>query len=254
MYLKGIVFYFFSHIFLLFCMSWTTKNTDPKMLLFAVLLLDTYSLNSYNVTRMFHNLSRRPTMKKCTACGATFDDTSKFCPYCGTEYGAEECPAGDSEKPGCQPKKLEKIKEHRINTYGMIWHRIVLFFVGIKAARSLLSGAAILRNYVDLDVSGFLVAVRNLFLGIGVVRIAIGVFALICLYRLGKYMRSGPGSVKILYGMSIASALIFSTWLTSILPNADTTSMGLYDTLLFDIVMIIVNSVYYGRRKDVFIN
>ena len=67
-------------------------------------------------------------------------------------------------------------------------------------------------------------------------------------------MRSGPGSVKILYGMSIASALIFSTWLTSILPNADTTSMGLYDTLLFDIVMIIVNSVYYGRRKDVFIN
>ena len=67
-------------------------------------------------------------------------------------------------------------------------------------------------------------------------------------------MRSGPGSVKILYGMSIASTLIFSTWLTSILPNADTTSMGLYDTLLFDIVMIIVNSVYYGRRKDVFIN
>ena len=193
-------------------------------------------------------------MKKCTACGATFDDTSKFCPYCGTEYGAEECPAGDSEKPGCQPKKLEKIKEHRINTYGMIWHKIVLFFVGIKAARSLLSGAAILRNYVDLDVSGFLVTVRNLFLGIGVVRIAIGVFALIWLYRLGKYMRSGPGSVKILYGMSIASALIFSTWLTSILPNADTTSMGLYDTLLFDIVMIIVNSVYYGRRKDVFIN
>ena len=68
-------------------------------------------------------------MKKCTACGATFDDTSKFCPYCGTEYGAEERPAGDSEKPGCQPKKPGKIKEHRINTYGMIWHRIVLFFV-----------------------------------------------------------------------------------------------------------------------------
>ena len=191
----------------------------------------------------------------CHSCGESLPVAGlKFCPYCGTEYGPEERPAGDSEKPGCQPKKPGKIKEHRINTYGMIWHRIVLFFVGIKAARSLLSGAAILRNYVDLDVSGFLVAVRNLFLGIGVVRIAIGVFALICLYRLGKYMRSGPGSVKILYGMSIASALIFSTWLTSILPNADTTSMGLYDTLLFDIVMIIVNSVYYGRRKDVFIN
>ena len=34
-------------------------------------------------------------MKKCTACGTTFDDTSKFCPYCGTESVAEEHHAGD---------------------------------------------------------------------------------------------------------------------------------------------------------------
>ena len=136
----------------------------------------------------------------------------------------------------------------------MIWHKIVLFFVGIKAARSLLSGAAILRNYVDLDVSGFLVAVRNLYLGIGVVRIAIGVFALICLYRLGKYMRSGPGSVKILYGMSIAGTLILTMWLVSISPNADLSMTGIADSFLPDILMLVVNSIYYSKHQDLFVN
>lgn len=194
-------------------------------------------------------------MKKCTACGATFDDTSKFCPYCRTEYGAEERLAGNNEESGGQPEQPKKQKKIINNAQGMmLWHKIVLFLVGIRAVRCLIRGLSILRGYVDSDVPESMVPVRNLFLGIGIENIAIGVFAVICLYRLGKYMRSGPGSVKILYGMSIAGALIFSTWLTSILPNADTTSMGLYDTLLFDIVMIIVNSVYYGRRKDVFIN
>ena len=50
-------------------------------------------------------------MKKCTACGATFDVTSKFCPYCGTEYGAEEHPAGNSEEPVGQPEQPKKASE-----------------------------------------------------------------------------------------------------------------------------------------------
>ena len=99
-----------------------------------------------------------------------------------------------------------------------------------------------------------MVPVRNLFLGIGVVRIAIGVFALICLYRLGKYMRSGPGSVKILYGMSIAGTLILTMWLVSISPNADLSMTGIADSFLPDILMLVVNSIYYSKHQDLFVN
>lgn len=193
-------------------------------------------------------------MKNCTACGASFDDTSKFCPFCGTEYKTEDQPAGNSEEPGWEPKKQKKVKEYQINTQGMIWHRMVLFFVGMKAARRLLSGVGILKNYVDLNVYGSLVAVKNLFLGIGIAHVAIGVFALMVLYRLGKRMRSGPGSVKALYGLSIAAALILSIWAKTVLPHIDSSSLELFDTLLFDIGMLIANSIYYGRRKDVFVN
>ena len=194
-------------------------------------------------------------MKKCTACGATFDDTSKFCPYCGTEYGTEEHPAGNSEEFGKQPEQPKKEKKIINTAQGMmLWHKIVLFLVGMKAARCLLRGASVLRSYVDSDVPVYMVPVRNLFLGIGIESIAIGVFALICLYRLGKYMRSAPGSVKILYGMSIAGSFILTMWFVSISADADLSKVGLTDSFLFDVVMLIVNSIYYSKHKDVFVN
>ena len=194
-------------------------------------------------------------MKKCTACGATFDDTSKFCPYCGTEYGAEERPAGNREGTGTQLEQPKKEKKIINNTQGMmLWHKSVLFLVGIRAARCLLRGVSILRGYVDTDVPGSMVPVRNLFLGIGIENIAIGVFAVICLYRLGKYMRSGPGSVKILYGMSIAGSFILTMWLVSIASDADLSKTGLTDSFLFDVLMLVVNSIYYSKHKDLFVN
>ena len=194
-------------------------------------------------------------MKKCTACGATFDDTSKFCPYCGTEYGAEERPAGNSEESDVQPEQPKKGKKIINNAQGMmLWHKIVLFLVGIRAVRCLIRGLSILRGYVDSDVSEGMIPVRNLFLGIGIENIAIGVFAVICLYRLGKYMRSGPGSVKILYGMSIAGSLILTMWLVSISPDADLSKAGLADSFLFDVLMLVINSIYYSKHQDVFVN
>lgn len=194
-------------------------------------------------------------MKKCTACGATFDDTSKFCPYCGTEYGAEERPDGNSEGTGTQPQQPKKGKKIINNAQGMmLWHKIVLFLVGIRAVRCLIRGLSILRSYVDSDVPESMIPVRNLFLGIGIENIAIGVFAVICLYRLGKYMRSGPGSVKILYGMSIAGALILTMWTVSISPDADLSKAGLADSFLFDVLMLVINSIYYSKHQDVFVN
>ena len=193
-------------------------------------------------------------MKKCTACGATFDDTSKFCPYCGTEYGAEEHPAEPAGEPGWQPEKPKKEKKIINTAQGMIWHKIVLFFVGMKAARRLLRGASILSYCTDKDTFSGLEQVRNLFLGMGIVNVAIGVFAMICLYRLGKRMRNGPDSVKILYGLCVAGALILSFWTSSIAPSFDLTKLDLFDGFLLDIVMLIVNSIYYSRRRDVFVN
>ena len=194
-------------------------------------------------------------MKKCTACGATFDDTSKFCPYCGMEHGAEERPAGNSEENRGQPEQPKKEKKIINNAQGMmLWHKIVLFLVGIRAVRCLIRGLSILRGYVDSDVPESMVPVRNLFLGIGIENIAIGVFAVICLYRLGKYMRSGPGSVKVLYGMSIAGTLILTMWLVSISPNVDLSMTGIADSFLPDILMLVVNSIYYSKHLDLFVN
>ena len=64
----------------------------------------------------------------------------------------------------------------------------------------------------------------------------------------------GPGSVKVLYGMSIAGTLIITMWLVSISPDADLSMMGIADSFLPDILMLVINSIYYGKHQDLFVN
>ena len=83
-------------------------------------------------------------MKKCSGCGSEFDDTSRYCPYCGTEYGEEENRTGAAEEYEWQPEK----KERTINTgQGMIWHRVLLLFLIVNAIWSIISGLGYMNRY-----------------------------------------------------------------------------------------------------------
>ena len=194
-------------------------------------------------------------MKKCTGCGAEFDDTSKYCPYCGAEYGTVDKPAEVAEEYGWQPEKPTNAKKVINTTQGMIWHKVLLIFLVLNALRNFLAGIGYFEMVVDWakysakypGQFGYVVACT-------VAEIAIGVFALVVFNRLRKYRRNGPSSLKMMYIICIGVILIFQFWQSSIVPDERAMNAVTFLDLLKNILMLVVNNVYYSKRQNLFVN
>ena len=196
-------------------------------------------------------------MKKCAGCGAEFDDTSKYCPYCGAEYGNAAYQPGAAEEYGWQPEKPKK-EEQVINTnQGMIWHRVMLFLLIVNAIWSIITGIGYMNRYRNaewIEVFRYYSGLQFYIMVCGVAQIAIGVYALVVYNRLRKYKRNGPSSLKMMYIICIAVPLILQAWQGSILPESKMIERNTFFDLVKNILMLTINNVYYSKRKDLFVN
>ena len=197
-------------------------------------------------------------MKKCARCGAEFDDTSKYCPNCGAEYVNETAAyqSGIAEEYSWQPEKPKKA-ERVINTnQGMIWHRILLFFLIVNAIWSVITGLGYMNRYRDAEWLAFFKTVPGLqvyTVFCGVAQIAIGVFAITVYNKLRQYRKDGPVSLKVMYSICIIVPMVLQVWQGRILPQSKVDRLTLLD-IMKNIVMLVINSAYYARRKNIFVN
>ena len=193
-------------------------------------------------------------MKKCSGCGSEFDDTSRYCPYCGTEYGAEENRTGAAEEYEWQPEK----KGRTINTgQGMIWHRVLLLFLIVNAIWSIISGLGYMNRYRNPEWIAYYRTVPGLQVYIvfcGAAQIVIGAYALTVYNRLRKYRKDGPGALKKMYIICIAAILLLQVWKGRILPQSGVIDGVTFLDLLKNILMLVINNVYYAKRRDLFVN
>lgn len=190
-------------------------------------------------------------MKNCTACGATFDDTSKFCPYCGTESVAAESSAG--EESGWQPENF-KTDIESTKKRGMIWHKVVLFFLVIQGLFNFFMGMNIINAYADQTAADRLVILKFILIAIGIIYIAIGVFALIVFSRLGKRMRTGPKSLNMLYKICISGNLFLLVLFSMTSSGMRSFGYRVILSLLINLLMLFINKRYYAKRENLFIN
>ena len=87
----------------------------------------------------------------------------------------------------------------------------------------------------------------------GVIVIALGVFQFIVRNRLNQFRENGPRSLKIMYILSIAANLIYLAWASS------ATSISLFNSSNLgsiggSVLLLIINSVYYSKRRELFVN
>ena len=190
-------------------------------------------------------------MKTCTGCGASYDDTSKFCPYCGTESVAAESTA--TEENGWQPENfktdMESTKKH-----GMIWHKFVLAFLVIQGLINFLIGMNIINSYADQVATDSLVILKYILIAIGMIFIAIGVFSLIVFSRLGKRMRIGPKSLNTLYKVCISGNLFLLVLFSLTTRTMIAFGFRVIVSLIFNLLMLFINKRYYAKRENLFVN
>ena len=197
-------------------------------------------------------------MKKCAGCGAEFDDTSKYCPNCGRAYETEAAAyqPGVAEEYGWHPERPKKAEKVINSDQGMIWHRVLLFFLIVNAIWSIITGIGYMNRYRDPEWIAFFKTVKGLqtyTVFCGVAQIAIGVFAITVYNRLRRYKKEGPSSLKVMYIICIIVPMVLQVWQGRILPQSKIDRLTLLD-IMKNIMMLGINSTYYARRKNLFVN
>ena len=193
-------------------------------------------------------------MKKCVSCGAEMEDRCNFCPNCG-----EKC--GDGETLGFPDDGTgEASSVCRENRYPMKWHKFLMVVMIISAVLTVINGMGLLSGITyktwDLDAEIFYetypgMKACDIFYGIAL--ISVGVFQVIVRNRLKQFCRNAPLSMQVMYGLAIASGLIYMLWASYAVGISmfDSSYMGSVGS---SAVLLIINSIYYSKRKDLFVN
>ena len=214
----------------------------------------------------------------CTNCGRQLANGSTYCPFCGTalaprplqtpEPKAETPPVPDPdalyprqpESFGQQPPRPVPADPQN-DPRGMKWFKFILYFqlfanalINLVNAVTVFAGAHY-QGSADTVYSVF-PAQHTVDIVYGILCLALAALGIYTRFRLSAFRRNGPGLylgliaanilVPVLY--MLLSSLVTGIPLTSLL---DVNSIV---SLAANIIMLVVNKIYFDRRKDLFVN
>ena len=196
-------------------------------------------------------------MKTCVNCGAQLEEQNNFCPHCGTKC-EQAAPAYQPADPYGQPS--ESHPETGADRYPMKWHKFLMVVMIIGAVLTVINGASTMAGWhytrEGVDVSWVYwryPGLKSCDMVYGVVLIALGVFQFIVRNRLNQFRSNAPGSLKMLYIISIAASLVYLAWASAAtgMNMFDSTNLG---TAVGNLIFLFINSSYYTKRSDLFVN
>ena len=199
-------------------------------------------------------------MKTCVNCGAAIDDTSNFCPHCGTRCESGTGTEGSVYSPSENVSEHTEASDILAQTYPMKWHKFLMVImilggiVTIANGINTMMGTEYLSNGLDME------RVYELFPGLkscdsfyGIAMIALGVFEFTVRSRLKQFRANGPISLRIMYILSLGINVIYLAWATSV------TGTNLFNesnigSLIATILLMLVNGIYYSKRSRLFVH
>ena len=212
----------------------------------------------------------------CGRCGAELPEGSQFCTTCGQSVSG----SGMAEQNMINQTPVNN--QYQNSQYGnyqgvniqnsssgyvelpMNWHKFLAYFaLWLGAVVNL--GSAI-QAFTGSQYKGEADRVYSLIPGLKSVDMiyAVMVFILVALQVLAavsliKMKKNGPLFLYLVYGMSLLSTFVYMIMINSVLSESVKDAIsdlysGMGRSIATSIIMLIVNYVYYNKRKHMFVN
>ena len=97
-------------------------------------------------------------------------------------------------------------------------------------------------------------ALKNLNWGLGVVTVAMGVFTFTVRKRLKNFMKSGPRSLMVLYGIGIGASALYLLAASAVLGVSIPMGNSDWTQLVISGCAMYAQKKYYDKRKELFVN
>ncbi len=182
-------------------------------------------------------------MKVCAKCHKEAENNAKFCPQCGSS---------------------EFVGSEQIADYPMKWFKFLVNFelfcsvlYDIREGFQYITGS-IYSGTLDIGISAEMV--YDTFDGLRVVDVVYGLldfalagYAIFTRNRLVKYKSNAPMCLYLLYGMN-AGVLLFYSIMFFLVVNESGPLSAAIGGVISSIVCIVLNRIYFNKRKEMFVN
>lgn len=191
----------------------------------------------------------------CNNCGSQLPDGSTFCPNCGSTFNDAQA----NNQAYAQPPVGYNPVQPMAPAYPMGWFKFLIYFAFFAGAALSIINAVIFFTGPDYGVPIKLVYAR--FPDLQVVDMVCGVLSLIAAalllyvrFQLAGYKKSAPTMIMVPYAFNIIVSLfqvIGGSMATD--GNLEYNMTSVVTSCAVAVVMIIVNYIYFKKRKALFV-
>ena len=198
----------------------------------------------------------------CHNCGTQIPDDVRFCPECGAKTASAE-PAAEAGaiRPVAAGGSPAVLPPERRQNLG--WYKFIINFqLFANAAVNLIGSIPFLTGtvYGSKEVAENLYYVypeiKALTLGLGVLCIALAVYAIFVRFSLARFKRRGPTHYVILMLLNSLGTLGYALGTGAILdmPIAELLNSSQISNLAVSAALLVFTIFYFRKRKELFVN
>lgn len=214
----------------------------------------------------------------CPNCGAPA--SGKFCPNCGASlegaanaapppqaagaYSAPAAPAAPAYNAPAAPTynapaapTAPKNTYHTAaaptaipDNYKLGWHKFLIYFsLWCAGILDIVNGARTLLS--SIEMSHYYAGIGRTFLFNAVITLALGVFFIFVRFQLANFKRNAPTLLLIANGAAAAASLLHLYIIYRIYGNDARPNPA---NLIANLVLLVINWLYYSKRKSLFVH
>lgn len=187
-------------------------------------------------------------MAFCQYCGSEIPNDSKFCPNCGAVQNIQQT----EFQPNSNMDYTQNV------SLPMNWYKFLIYIaLFLGAISNAYTGIQMLTGSQYEGAATYVYAMYSslkfIDIIIGLACIGLAVLAIITRQKLANFKSDGPKSLTILYIANIVVMLVY------IILIVMTVGSGIFEvtdvaSVLSSGIMIVVNKIYFDKRKHLFVN
>ena len=202
----------------------------------------------------------------CPNCGTQCPDDTKFCPNCGssvannqpTENAQQNFGQPNYTQPNyTQPNNYTQPQMYNVQLE-MKWFKFLIYF-GLFAGAVLNCLSAILQItgavYEESAEVVYIFFPELKFFDIfyTILLLALAVLQIFTRFQLSGFKKNGPKLILIVYSAAAVISLLYGI-VASVILHEFLFNANMIISIIVPVVMVVLNKIYFDKRKDMFVN